>query len=325
MSARLGAVTTVLALVASTAVAEAQPTDQVPRVGVLTPIVETFETPAAAGFRQGLRELDYVEGRNVVLEYRSAGGKPERYPELIADLLRARVDVILTFSVAALSALSRATKKIPVVAATMSDPVKDGYAQSFARPGGNVTGLTLVSDDFLAKRLQILSEAVPGATRVALLHNPRPAATSPDIYRAAAGKLGLIVEVFETRNAPDLDRVFQVIARSGTQVVLLAQDPLFAVERKRVAELALRHRLPTLSGETGFAEAGGLLNYGPSLFDNFRRAATYIDRIIKGAKPADLAIEQPTKFELVINQRVAKLLGVQIPPSVLLRADQVIN
>ena len=161
----------------------------------------------------------------------------------------------------------------------MRDPVRDGYAKSFARPGGNITGLTLASEDFLAKRLQTLSEVVPGATRLVLLWNPRPGADGPDIYRAAAGKLSLTLQVFETRNAAELDRVFPALARSGTQAVILAQDPLFSAERKRVAELALRYRLPTLSRETGFAEAGGLMNFGPSLFDNFRRAASYIDRI----------------------------------------------
>jgi putative tryptophan/tyrosine transport system substrate-binding protein len=188
-----------------------------------------------------------------------------------------------------------------------------------------VTGLTLVSEDFLAKRLQILTEAVAAATRVALVRNPRPGAASPDLYRVAARQLGVTVEVFEARNATDLDRAFAVMASSKVRAVLLAQDPLFSEQRKHLAELALRHRLPTVSGETGFAEAGGLLNYGPSLFDNFRRAATYIDKIVKGAKAADLPIEQPTKFELVVNVRTAKQLGLVLPPSLLLRADKVIE
>jgi putative ABC transport system substrate-binding protein len=305
--------------------AEAQPAGKVYRIGVLVAADSMLESPAMHGFRQGLRDLGYVEGRTVLVEYRSAEGKAERYPELVADLLRLTVDVIVPFSIAALPALSRATKDVPVVAATMRDPVKDGYAKSFAHPGGNITGLTLVNEDFLAKRLQILSEVVPGARRLVLLWNPRPGAASPDIYRAAAGKLGVTLQVFETRNAPELDRVFPALARSGTQAVILAQDPLFSAERKRVAELALRYRLPTLSGETGFAEAGGLMNFGPSLFDNFRRAASYIDRILKGAKAQDLAIEQPTKFELVINLRTAKALGLTIPQSLLLRADEVIQ
>jgi putative ABC transport system substrate-binding protein len=245
--------------------------------------------------------------------------------ELVADLLRVQVDPIFAFSVAALPALTRATKDLPVVLATFGDPVSEGYAKSFARPGGNITGLTLVHDDFLAKRMQILKEAVPRAARVALVRNPRPGAARADIYRAAGDELGVIVEVFEARNAVELDGVFPRIARSGIRAVMLAQDPLFGVERKRLAELGVQHRLPILSGETGFAQAGGLMNNRPSLFENFRRPATYVDRNHKGAKPGDLQIEQPTKFELVINLKTAKALGLTIPPSLLLRADQVIE
>ncbi len=235
-----------------------------------------------------LRELGYVEGRTLAIEYRAAEEKPERYPELVADLLRVPVDLIVPFSVAALPALTRATKDVPVVLATLSDPVREGYAKSFARPGGNITGLTLVNDEFLAKRLQILKEAVPGTTRVALVRNPRPGAAHADIYRAAGAKLGVTIEVFEARNAIELDRVFPLIARSGIRAVILAQDPLFGAERKRLAELGAIIACRSYPGETGFAQAGGLMDYGPSLFDNFRRAASYVDKILKGAHPGDL-------------------------------------
>ena len=312
-------------LLAAPLAAEAQTAGRAPRIGLLMPGHPPFDEPATHGFRQGLRELGYVEGRTLAIEYRAAEGKPERYPELVADLLRVPVDLIVPFSVAALPALTRATKDVPVVLATLSEPVREGYAKSFARPGGNITGLTLVNDEFLAKRLQILKEAVSGTTRVALVRNPRPGAAHADIYRAAGAKLGVTIEVFEARNAIELDGVFPLIARSGIRAVILAQDPLFSAVRKRIAELGGHHRLPILSGETGFAQAGGLMDYGPSLFDNFRRAASYVDKILRGANPGDLPIEQAAKFDLVINLKTAKALGLTIPPSLLQRADQVIE
>ena len=317
--------TSLAGALATPRVARAQQAGRAPRIGVLMPGHHPSDAPATQGFRQGLRELGYVEGRTLAIEYRAAEEKPERYPQLVADLLRVPVDLIVSFSVAALPALTRATKHVPLVLATLSDPVREGYAKSFARPGGNITGLTLVNDDFLAKRLQILKEAVPRAARVALIRNPRPGAAQADVYRAAGDRLGLTIEVFEARNAVELEGVFPLIARSGIRAVILAQDPLFGAERRRLAELGIQHRLPILSGETDFAQAGGLMNYGPSLFENFRRAATYVDKILKGASPADLPIEQAAKFDLIINMKTAKALGLTIPPSLLLQADQVIE
>jgi len=302
--------------------AEAQA--RIPRVGVLAFGKAATDTPADQGFRQGLRDLGYVEGRTIVVDYRWAEGESARYTALVADLLRVSPDVILALSVSALPALQAATT-IPVIVATMSDPVRDGLAASLARPGGNITGLTLLSDDFIAKRLQILKEAMPSASRIALLHNPRPNATIPAIYESAATRLGIRLLVLETRSQADIERVFSAMGRDRVQAVLLSQDPLFTEERRRIAELALKHRLLTMSGETGYAVAGGLMNYGPSLFDNFRRAAVFVDKILKGAKPGDLPIEQPTKFELVINLKTAKALGLTIPPSLLARVDQVIE
>ena len=325
MNRRRFLMTSLAGIVVAVRAADAQQTGRAPRIGVLMPGHPPFDAPATHGSRQGMRELGYVEGRTVTIEYRAAEGKPERYPQLIAALVRVPVDVTVPFSVAALPALVRATKDIPVVLATLSDPVSEGYAKSFAHPGGNITGLTLVNDDFLAKRLQILKEAIPGTARVALIRNPRPGATPADVYRAAGVRLGLTIEVFEARNALELDGVFPVIGRSGIRAVILAQDPLFGAERQRLADLAIQHRLPVLSGETDFAQAGGLMNYGPSLFENFRRAATYVDKILKGASPADLPIEQAAKFELVIYLKTAKVLGLTFPPSLLARADQVIE
>ena len=305
---------------------EAQPARKIPRVGVLTFARAASDTPADQGFRQGLRDLGYVEGQTIVVDYRWAEGKPERYPALVAELLRVPPDVILAMSLSALPALRAATTTIPVIVATMTDPVREGLAASLARPGGHITGLTLISDEILAKRLQILKEAMPStSSRVALLHNPRPNASNPAIYETAATTLGVRLQVLETRGRADIERVFSAMGRDRVQAVLLSQDPLFVEERGRIAALALKHRLPTMSGETGYAVAGGLMNYGPSLFDNFRRAAVFVDKIIKGAKPGDLPIEQPTKFELVINLRTAKALGLTMPQSLLQRADQVIE
>jgi putative tryptophan/tyrosine transport system substrate-binding protein len=324
MDRRSFLLTSLAGALAAPRAARAQP-GKIPRVGVLTFSKATSDTPADQGFRQGLRDLGYVEGQTIVLDYRWAEGKPERYPALVSDLLRMPPDVILLMSQSALPALRATRSTIPVVAATMSDPVREGLAASLARPGGNITGLTLVSDDILAKRLQILKEAMPSASRIALLHNPRPNAASPAIYETAATTLGVRLQVLETRGRADIERVFAAMGRDRVQAVLLTQDILFVEEGRRIGELALKHRLPTMSGETGYAVGGGLMNYGPSLVDNFRRAAVFVDKILKGAKPGDLPIEQPTKFEFVINLKTAKALGLTIPESVLARAGQVVE
>jgi putative ABC transport system substrate-binding protein len=259
-----------------------------------------------------------------VLEERWATGQPERYPKLVTDLLRLPVDVILAVSTAALPAL-RQTTTVPVVAPTMGEPVAAGWAQSLARPGGNITGLTFTSDELLAKRVQLLKEAVPGAARMALLWHPRPDTALAGVYTVAAASLGVQLRVFEARGPADFAGAFEAMARGGAQALVLANSPLFNEQRRQVAALALKHRLPAISGDTGFAEAGLLLQHGPSLLANFRRAAVYVDKILKGAKPSDLPIEQPTKFDLVINLKTAKALGLTIPPSVLARADEVIE
>jgi putative ABC transport system substrate-binding protein len=260
--------------------AEGQQPVTVPRIGVLIPGAPPLETvPHWEGFRQGLRELRYVEGQTILLEYRWAEGKPERYPDLVADLLRLPVDVLIPMSVAALPAIRRATTTVPVVAATLADPVADGFAASLARPGGNITGLTLTPSEMLAKRVQLLKEAVPTATRMTLLRNPRPGAAGAEAYRAAADSLAVQLQVLEVRNAEEFEPVFQAMVRFGAHALILAQDPLFSIERQRIAALALKRRLPTMSGESGFAEAGGLMTYGASIRDNFRRAAAYVDKI----------------------------------------------
>jgi putative ABC transport system substrate-binding protein len=307
--------------------AEGQQAIKVPRIGVLIPGAPPLErVPNWEGFRQGLRDLRYVEGQTILLEYRWAEGKPERYPDLVADLLRLPVDVLVPMSVAALPAIRRATTTVPVVAVSMGDPVEDGFAKSLARPGGNITGLTLANNELVAKRVQLLKEAVPAANRMTLLRNPRPGATGAAVYQAAAAdSLGIQLQVLEVRDAGEFEPAFQTMVRSGAQALILAQDPLFNFERQHIATLALKRRLPRISGETGFAEAGGLMTYGASIHDNFRRAAAYVDKILKGARPGDLPIEQPIKFELVVNLRTAKALGLKLPPSIVARADQVLQ
>jgi len=315
-----------IAVLAVRSSAEGQQAITVPRIGVLIPGAPPLErVPNWEGFRQGLRDLRYVEGQTILLEYRWAEGKPERYPDLVADLLRLPVDILVPMSVAALPAIRRATTTVPVVAVSMGDPVADGFAKSLARPGGNITGLTLANNELVAKRVQLLKEAVPTAIRMTLLRNPRPGATGAAVYQAAADSLGVQLQVPEVRDAGEFEPAFQTMVRSGAQALILAQDPLFNFERQQIATLALKRRLPTISGETGFAEVGGLMTYGASIHDNFRRAAAYVDKILKGARPGDLPIEQPTRFELIVNLKTAKALGLRLPPAIVARADQVLQ
>jgi ABC-type uncharacterized transport system substrate-binding protein len=293
------------------------------RIGVLLPGAPA-ESPVITAFRQGLGDLGHVEGQTYVLEQRWAAERPERYPELVADLLRLPVEVILVVSTAALPAL-RAATTVPVIAATMGEPVAAGWAQSLARPGGNITGLTFTGEDLLAKRVQLLKEAVPGARRMALLWHPRPATDLPGVYTAAAASLGVQLQVFEARSPAEFDRAFEAMARGGVQALVLANSPLFFDQRRRLAALALKHRLPAISGEIEFAQAGLLLQHGPSILANFRRAAVYVDKILKGAPPGDLPIEQPARIILAVNLKTAKALRLTIPLSVLARADEVVE
>jgi putative ABC transport system substrate-binding protein len=308
-----------------TGAAAAQSPARLARIGVLLPGAPAENTAAVAAFRQGLSELGHIEGKTFVLEQRWAAGKAERYPELVADLLRLPVDVILVVSTAALPAVRQTTTTVPVVAATMGEPVAAGWAQSLSRPGGNITGLTFTGDDLLAKRVQLLKEAVPGAARVALLWHPRPDTALPGVYTAAAVSLGVQLQVVEARSPADFEGAFEAMARGGSQALILANSPLFGAQRHRLAALALKHRLPAISGDTDLAAAGLLLQHGPSIPANFRRAAVYVDKILKGARPGDLPIEQPVRITLVVNLKTAKALGVTIPPAVLARADEVIR
>jgi len=308
---------------------EAQPTPRVPRIGLLAPNSPT--DPRAVrilqALRQGLRELGYVEGQNIAIEFRWAEGKYDRLPGLAAELVRLKVNVVVAFSPPAVQAAKQATETIPIVMAAVADPVAMGFVVSLARPGGNITGLSSMQRELVGKRLEVLKEVVPKVSRVALLGNPANPnyASLVRDAQAAARALGVRLESMEARDPSEIDNAFAVMTTAGAGAVLVVGDPMFLDHRTRIADHAVRRRLPTVFATSEFAEAGGLLAYGPSLSDGFRRAATYVDKILKGAKASDLPVEQPATFELVINLKTAKALGLTIPPALLQRADQVIQ
>jgi putative ABC transport system substrate-binding protein len=304
-------------------IAEAQQTKKVPRIGYLA---STSRGDTDEAFRQGLRELGYVEGGSIVIEYRFAEGKLERLSDLAADLVRLKVDVLVAAggTPAALAA-KRATATVPIVMTNIGDPVAVGLVASLARPGGNVTGLSLLGPDTAGKRLELLREVVPALSRVAVLWNPaNPShALHLEETRAAARALGVQVQSLEARGPEDFETAFK--AARGASGILALGDPVYRLHRAAIIDLAGRNRLPAMYEFTQFVEAGGLMCYGASLDDLYRRAATYVDKILKGAKPADIPVEQPMKFELVINLKTAKQIGLTIPPNVLARADRVIK
>jgi putative ABC transport system substrate-binding protein len=282
-------------------------------------------------FLQGLRDLGYNEGPNLVIEYRDAEGKPERLPALAAGLVALNVDVIVA-GAGTLSALAakQATTTIPIVFPVVGDPVADGLVTSLARPGGNLTGLSAVSTELIGKLLELLKQAVPGVSRVALLLKPdaAPERTMQGYLKesdAAARALGVQLQVVEAQGPEDFDRAFSDMSEARADALVVLGTPVFQVARQRLVDLAAKSRLPTVFSYRAFVDAGGLMSYGPSFPDMFRRAATYVDKILNGAKPADLPVEQPTKFELVINLKTAKALGLTVPQSLLARADEVIE
>jgi putative ABC transport system substrate-binding protein len=320
-----------LALLAAPLAAEGQQPTKIARIGFLSlSLVPNRHLHEA--FRQGLRDVGYVEGRNVVIEYRDAEGKPERLPALAAELVALKVDVIVTGggTPPALAA-KQATKTIPIVFASgSSDPVTDGLVTSLARPGGNVTGLTGLGPGLVGKCLEQLTQTVPGVTRVAALWQPGVLGerTDKDTLKGtelAARALGVRLQFVDARGPTDFDRAFSDMTRVQTGALTVLPSAMFFNERRRLVDLAAKTRLPAVYPGREFVDAGGLMAYGPNLADLFRRAATYVDKILKGAKPTDLHIEQPTKFELAINLKTAKALGLTIPPSLLQRADQVIE
>jgi putative tryptophan/tyrosine transport system substrate-binding protein len=303
-------------------VAESQPA-RTARLGVL--LFGHPDTDAFPAIRRGLNALGYVEGRNVAFEHRFAEGRPERLPELASDLVRAKPDVIIAAGGDVAPFATRATATIPIVVITSADPVQGGLVASLARPGGNVTGLTFVSSDLAGKRLQFLKEAAPGITRVAVLWNPDHPDDEFPSTQAAGRSLGVRVQSLEVRGRDDFAGAFAAASREKTEAMIVVSSRLMTTNRARILDLASQARILLVSGWGPWAAAGGLLSYGPDLDAVLRNAATYVDRILKGARPADLPVEQPTKFQLVINLKVARALGLTIPPSLLARADHVIE
>jgi putative ABC transport system substrate-binding protein len=310
--------------------AEAQQAAKVARIGYLSTNLATSPHLREA-FRQGLRDLGYVEGRNLVIEYRDAEGKVERLPALAAELVALKVDVIVAAAGNHLAlAAKQATRTLPIVFAAASDPVAFGLVTSLARPGGNVTGTSVLSAELVGKRLELLTQAVPGVSRVAILWLPGALGerTDKDMLKEAdvvARALGVQLQVVEVRHPAEFDRAFSDMTRARAGALTVLPSNMFLREHRRLVDLAAKHRLPAVYTVKEYVDAGGLMAYGPNLADVVRRAATYVDKILKGAKPADLPVEQPTKFELVINLKTAKALGLTIPPSVLGRADQTIE
>ncbi len=319
-----------LLLSASLGTAAAQPRERVPRVGYLNPgsSSDPLRQRRLEAFRQGLRELGYVEGQNIAIESRWAEGRYDRYPALAADLVRLKVDVIVAQSGAATQATQQATRTIPIVMSLVLDPVGIGLVPSLARPGGNVTGTSFMAPDLVGKQLELIKEVVPKVSRVALLRHPaNPAsATYMREAEAAARILDMRLQTLDARNPQEIDSAFAAMTRERADALLIFPDSFFATQRRQIAELAAKRRLPAIhAGTPEYAEAGGLIVYSPNILDLERRAATYVDKILKGAKPADLPVEQPTKFELIINLGAAKAIGLTIPPSLLRRADQIID
>ena len=318
-------VTLLVSLLAVPLAAEAQPPDKVYRIGYL----DTTPMPAHLweALLDGLRERGYREGRNIVFERRFSEGKAERFPEFAAELVRLRVDIIMVTTTPAAIATRNATQTIPIVILSAIDPVGAGLVASLARPGGNITGLSVLMPELSGKRLELLKEVVPGMTRVAVLWNaanPANALTWKQM-QAAAGALGLMLHSQEVRGPQDLKGAFALTAKVHPDALVALGDSLLSAYRQQIVEFATQQHLPSVFDERAWVVAGGLMSYGPILPDLWRRAAIYVDKILKGAKPADLPVEQPTKFELVINLKTAKALKLTIPPSLLGRADQVIE
>jgi putative ABC transport system substrate-binding protein len=311
-------------LAASLAV-DAQPPEKVYRIGMLERTSPAINAANLDGFRQGLRELGYVEGKNFVIEYRSADGRDERFPALATELVRLKVDLIVTRGTPATLAAKNATGTIPVIIVGVGDPVGQGIVASLARPGANVTGLAPMVTETYQKRVQLLRELVPRVARIAALFNMSNPALPPQWKEVelAAGSLGMQAQLLDVRRPEDLGPAFDAAVRQRIDGLVVGLDTLTQANRRQIVELAARHRLPAIYATSEFL--GGLAAYGVNYADTYRQAASFVDRVFKGAKPADLPMEQPTKFELVLNLKTAKALGLTIPPSLLLQADQVIQ
>jgi len=304
----------------------AQQPVKLPIIGLLGSSTALIESQRVAAFVQRLHQLGWIENRNVVIEYRWAEGRQERFAEIAAEFVQLKVDLIVAPTTPAVMAAKQATSLIPIVIATADDPVGTGLVASLARPGGNVTGLSNQISDTSPKRLELLREVVPGLRRLAILFNVGNPGAVLDIreFEAAVRMFGLEALTFEIRRAEDIAPGFEAL-KGRADALYVGADPLVNTNRVRINTLALAARLPTMHGVRDYVEAGGLMSYGPNVPDQYRRAADYVDKILRGAKPGDLPVEQPTKFDLIINLTTAKALGLTIPPSVLARADEVIE
>ena len=305
-----------------------QPTAKIPRIGVLQPGTSAAGAHFLEAFKLGMRERGYVEGQNVVFEHRVGEGQRERMSVAAAELVRLKVDVIVTSTDQGIAAVKQQTQTIPIVMANSTDPVGTGFVASLARPGGNITGNSAMSPELTGKRLELLRDLVPGLSRVAILWNPdvRGAVLDYKETESAARSLQLRLQSVEVSHADDLDRAFSAMTAGRAEALIVpAPNPVAFANRDQIVKLAQRNRLPSIYGVRDFADAGGLMAYGPNPAELWRRAATYVDKILKGARPGDLPVEQPSKFELVINLKTAKILGLTISGSLLRRADQVIQ
>ncbi len=320
----LALLTLALGLVLAPDPSHAQPGAKMPRIGILTPVFDPY--PPLEAFPQGLRDLGYVEGQSIALEYRFAEGKVERLPALAAELVRLKVDIILAEGDDAVRAVQHASGTIPIVFLTGTDPVGEGFVASLARPGGNTTGVYFNAPELMGKRLELLKAAVPGVIRVAYLWRAAPN-SAPQLHETerAARALGVQLHPVEVREPYPFDEAFATMAEAHADALIMQPSPQFFTRRTQIVDLAVKMRLPGIFEGREFVEAGGLMAYGNSVPAVFYRAATYVDKILKGAKPTDLPVEQPTKYELVINLKTAKALGLTIPPTVLFQADEVIQ
>jgi ABC-type uncharacterized transport system substrate-binding protein len=313
---------------ASVRLANAQQPAKIPKIGFLVVPPQSFFADRMESFRQGLESLGYVEGKNIIIEYRYAEGKLDRLPELAKELVGVKIDVIVTTSTQGVVAAKNATRTIPIVFGGVQDPVAGGIIDSLAQPGGNATGLSILATELGGKRLELLKEAVPRVTRVAFLWGPGPQGVASDAVRAthsAARTLGLQLTSLEVREPKDVEKAFEATSEKRLQALLTNPSASINSHRTRIVELATKKRLPGMYAAPEFVEVGGLMSYTPSYTDQFRRAAVYVDKILKGTKPADLPVEQPMKFEFIINLKAAKQIGLTIPPNVLARADKVIK
>jgi len=302
---------------------EAQTAEKVYRIGMLG---SSASDPLVEAFKEGLRELGYVEGRNIMVEYRSAEGRTERLPDLAADLVRLKVDVIVASSQGAVAA-KQATTAIPIVMPIITDPVRLGLVASLAKPGGNATGFATQNEELPGKWMELVKETLPNASRVAVLFHPTyDGGVQLKASETAARSLGVRLQALKVERPDDFGTAFAAVQKNRAEALIISSSPLFYTHRARLVEFAAKHRIPTIYHQSEFVVgSGGLMSYGPDFHDLFRRSATYVDKILKGARPADLPVQQPTKFELVINLKTAKALGLTIPPSLLLRADQIIE